>query len=152
MKYQNHILCVTAALLTVVPAYGFNFVVVNNTQEEYGIKIRLKGPGNQPEYNLGLLKAGGGTVEKKFIESQAKLCVDYIKVGDISPEIFEVSADQYAGIISSMGNPRDVTAYFQNNRAHFKPVSPVLGACENRRFDIVGNVNNQLIIITKSIY
>jgi len=151
MQYRNHIFCLTAALLYAVSVSAFNFVVVNNTHDDDRVKIRLKGSDEQPEHDLGMVKADGGIGEKKFEGSEATLCVDYIKVGDLKPEIFEVSDDQYNGIMSRMGNPRDVTAYFQDNRAALKPASPTLGVCSTRRFDVIGNVNNQLIIITKII-
>lgn len=150
MPHQNYIFYVTAAF-SCMSLQAFNFVVVNNAQDEDIVKIRLKGSNEEPEHSLGMLRGDGGIGEKKFSGAQAKQCIDYIKVGDLKPEIFELSDEHYEGIMSSRGNPRDVTAYFQNNRDKFKGISPQVGACHTRRFDIVGNVNNQLIIITKVI-
>ncbi len=134
-----------------------SIVVANHTKNDERIKIRLKGIGEQPEYDLGVVKAGG-IGEKKFGNSDSTLCVDYIKVGDLKPGIFELSAKQYANMMTYKDNPRDITAYFQNNRSALKLMSSKTGACSDltRRFDIIGNIVNVMdsgpIIITKSIY
>lgn len=151
MPHQNYIFYATAALSCVMSLQAFNFVVVNNSLEDEIVKIKLKGSDEEPEHLVGMLKAEGGIGEKKFDGTQAEQCIDYIKVGDLKPEIFEVSEDQHYSIMSRRANSRDVTAYFQDNREKLRPISPQVGACHTRRFDIVGNVNNQLIIITKVI-
>lgn len=145
--------CIPVSLNALVTS----IVVANHTKNDERIKIRLKGVGEQPEYDLGVVKAGS-IGEKKFGNSDTTLCVDYIKVGDLKPGIFEVSAKQYENIMTYKDNPRDITAYFQNNRSALNLMPPKTGACSafTRRFDIIGNIVNIMdshpIIITKSIY
>ncbi len=152
MNCQLKMIFLIIGAVSTMPLSASKFTLCNNTPDDYDIKIRLKGSVNEPERNVGVARALGGMIEKQFDGTHAQSCIDYIKVDEREPEIFEVTAEQYHEIMSCMHNPRDLTAYFQNNRAHLRPMSPRVGVCFDRRFDLIDQVNYALIIITKAIY
>jgi hypothetical protein len=155
MNFRCSLFLAIIALAYATPSHAFKVVIVNNTKEDVLVTFRLQNTDTHPEHSLGTLKAFGGIGEKQFEDPKATVCIDYIKVGDLKPEIFEVSKDQYDNFMAKKDNPRDVTAYFDENRKKLRPLSPK-GACLERRFDIIGNIINIMdthpIIITKAIY
>ena len=148
MNYLQKILCVAGALLCSVQMYAYTFKVVNHTNREQHISIRLKGFAEQVEY-FGVTQPNGGFVERTFGGLRIGLCVEHLVVGNYARRVFEVSDEQYAAIIAREKSPAELAHYINMHMTRFiyASSSPV-GVCFSRQFDLF-EVNGELIVITR---